>query len=551
MPESGLEGLEVVRHRLTFTSPKVIVSNPLLIMKAFEESARLKIPLGGEAKRLIREFGHLADETFSASEAAVRSFEKILRTPAPTFNVLNEMLKTGFLARFIPEFKDIADRIQYDEYHLYPVDRHSLKAVRILKTFGTKEDLSGDPLSGELYKGLSRRTLLLWATLLHDIGKGDPEKNHSGRGADIAGNILHKKGYKPAAVETVVFLVKHHLLLVKTATRRDVNDEETAIFCARIIRDAKRLKMLYLLSVADSMATGPKAWTSWTASLMRDLFFKVLNVIEKGELASVEAVRAIETKKMRVLERVVPASQRRSFESLLAVMSPRYLLYAPTDDMYGHIQLYQQLGDAPFVWKVKLEPESDIREVTICAKDRPGLVSKIAGVFTLNKIDILDTQVFTWRNHIALDIFKVKAPLDRIFESERWEQTAKDLADAIDGKLDLTEALKKKLSRIRSIHPPAFGKPNRVVVDQESSSFFTIIEVFAYDYPGLLFSITDALLQCRLDVWVAKIATYLDQVVDVFYVRDFDGQKVDSPEQAAAIAKTVEAVLPGSSKNVR
>jgi len=548
MPATGVEGLEVVRDRLTFVSPEVIVNDPILIIKIFEESARLKIPLGGESKRLIREFGHLVDEAFSAAAVVVKSFEKILTTPAPTFNVLSEMLKTGFMARFIPEFKSIADRIQYDEYHLYPVGRHSLKAVRLLKAFGTKDD---DPLCSELYKGLSGRKLLLWATLLHDIGKGEPGKNHSARGAETAGKILEKKGYQPAAVETVVFLVKHHLLLMKTATRRDTNDEETAIVCARKIKEVKRLKMLYLLSVADAMATGPKAWTSWTASLVRDLFFKVLSVIEKGELASVEAIHAINTKKIRVLERGATSAERRSFETLLAVMSPRYMLYAETGDIFDHIKLYRQLGDAAFVWKIDLEPESDIREVTICAKDRPGLVSKIAGVFTLNTIDILDTQVFTWRNQIALDIFKVKAPLDRIFESERWERTAEDLADALDGKLDLTLALKKKLSRIRSISPPAFGKPNRVVVDQSSSSFFTIIEVFTYDYPGLLFSITDALLRCKLDVWVAKIATYLDQVVDVFYVRDFDGQKVDSPEKAAEIEETVQAILPGAGRNIR
>ena len=548
---TGIAGLTVVRGRLAFVSPQIILEHPELLMQVFEESARLKMPLGSEAKRLVREFGYLADAAFIASGPVVRSFEKILTTAAPTFHVLNEMARTTILGRFIPEFNTIAGRIQYDEYHLYPVGLHSLKAVRLLKTFGTHADASDDPLCGELYKKLSRRALLLWATLLHDIGKGEPGKDHSGRGAQIAAKILAQKGYKPAAIETVTFLIAHHLLLVKTATRRDVNDEETAIICARQIKDANLLKMLYLLTVADCMATGPKAWTSWIASLLRDLFFKVLNVIEKGELASGETVKALTTKKAHLMEAESDAADRAALESIFDMMSPRYLIYAPTAEIREHVGLYRQLGDAEFVWKVKPEAHSDVREVTICAKDRPGLISKIAGVFTLNGIDILDTQVFTWRNHIALDIFRVKAPLDRIFESERWERTGANLTDALSGRLDLADALKRKLSRIRSARPPVFGKPNRVVVDNSSSSFFTIVEVFTYDFPGLLFSVTDALLRCRLDIWVAKIATYVDQVVDVFYVRDFDGQKVDTPEQVLAVQTTVESILPGTGSGAK
>ena len=551
MPSPDIEGLAVIRDRLAFVSPQAILKHPELLMKVFQESARLKMPLGSEAKRLVREFGYLADETFTASAPVVQSFEKVLTTSAPTFNVLNEMAKAGFLDRFIPEFKSIAGRIQYDEYHLYPVGLHSLKAVRLLKTFGTKSDVSDDPLCGQLYKGLSRRALLIWATLLHDIGKGEPGRDHSGKGAQIAAKILAQKGYKQAAIETVTFLITHHLLLVKTATRRDINDEETAIACARQIGDVKKLKMLYLLTVADCMATGPKAWTGWIASLLRDLFFKVLNVIEKGELASGEAVKAVKTKKNHILEAEPDAETRSTLESVFEFMSPRYLLYAPAGDIREHVGLYMVLGEAEFVWKVRPEADSDVREVTICAKDRPGLISKIAGVFTLNGIHILDTQVFTWRNHIALDIFKVKAPLDRIFEAERWEKTGSDLTDALSGKLDLTDTLRRKLSSIRSAKPPAFGKPNRVVVDNGSSSFFTIVEVFTYDFPGLLFSVTDTLLRCQLDIWVAKIATYLDQVVDVFYVRDFDGQKVDAPEQVLEIQTAIENILPGAGNRAK
>jgi [protein-PII] uridylyltransferase len=302
--------------------------------------------------------------------------------------------------------------------------------------------------------------------------------------------------------------------------------------------------MLYLLTVADAMATGPKAWNEWTAALLKDLFFKVLNILEHGELATHEAVKGVEEKKKEVLSSGFELHPKQEIETLFNFMSPRYLLYTPAEDILKHIKLYQNIGADDFVWKVVQTADSNSRTVTICAKDRPGLISKIAGTFTLNSLDILNVQVFTWRNNIALDIFEVKPPPDRIFETKTWERTAKQLQSALVGELDLTSALSEKMDVYRSTKSRPGNRPHKIVLDNNSSSFFTIVEVFTYDFPGLLYSITDALFRCRLDVWVAKISTKVDQVVDVFYVRDFDGQKVDSLDQVAAIKAAIEDVLP-------
>ncbi|MGD8657126.1 MAG: [protein-PII] uridylyltransferase, partial [Desulfobacterales bacterium] len=176
-------------------------------------------------------------------------------------------------------------------------------------------------------------------------------------------------------------------------------------------------------------------------------------------------------------------------------------------------------------------------------------ISKIAGVFTLNNIDILDVQVFTWRNNIALDIFKVKPPPDPILEDEKWQRTAANLEAALSGTLDLTAALNKKVRTYRNGKAGLDQKPHRVTLDNTNSSFFTIIEVFTYDFPGLLYSISDAIYRCDLNIWVAKIATKADQVVDVFYVRDVNGQKVDLPEQVTAIKAAIMGRLPATEPN--
>ncbi len=541
---SRVGGIEVVNEMLAFATPEAVYRKPELLIKIFEESARLKIPLGAEARRLVGDFSELVDDVFRCSQEVVRSFEKILLAPAPIFNVLNEMLNSKFLLHFIPQFKQIVNRIQYDEYHLYPVDKHSLRTVQTIKKFGTADDPTSDSFCGNLYKEIKNRKLLLWAALLHDIGKGEAGGDHSQSGAEMAREILKEKGYRPKDVDAVGFLVEEHLFLIKVATRRDVNDEETAILAARRIKDPERLKMLYLLTVGDSIATGPKAWNDWTSILLRDLCLKVLNTLEKGELASQEAVESIEKKRQDVLTSSVSSSVLNDFKSLYDVMSPRYLLYMPAERILEHVRLFKQLGNRDFVWTIAKSSETNTRTVTVCAKDRPGLFSRMAGVFTLNGMDILNTQVFTWRNNIALDIFELKPPPDRIFEDERWERAESHLQAALKNELDLEAALAEKMAAYRTIKVRTSKRAHKVVVDNDTSSFFTIIEVITYDFSGLLFLVTNTLFNCRLDIWVAKIATKVDQVVDVFYVRDFDGQKVDSPAQVSAIQDAVLKMLP-------
>lgn len=543
--QSKVEGLEIIEWgMLNFASPEHIVESPDLLIKIFEESARLKIPLGAEAKRLVKEFAYLVNAKYRSAESVVQSFERILVAPAPTFNVLNEMLNTGFLVRFIPEFRNIINRIQYDEYHLYPVDKHLLRTVHTVKNFGSKKENGLEPLCTQVYREIKNKKLLLWAALLHDVGKGDDNDDHAAKGAGIIKKILAKKGLNAADVASVEFLVQNHLFLIKRATRRDIHDEETAIFTARKIQDVERLKMLYLLTVADSISTGPMAWNDWTATLLRDFFLKILNVLEKGELATEAAVNIIEQKRVDIIGAARTRKAKQDISNLFDNMSPRYRLYMPARSMREHIELFKQLGEADFLWDIKRSDDANTRSVTICAKDRPGLISKIAGVFTLNNINILDVQAFTWRNNIALDIFEVKPPPDQIMEDEKWEQTARHLTTALSGDLNLTKALRKKTAAIRKTKPRMQTIPHRITVDNTSSSFFTIIEVITYDFRGLLFNVTDALFNCGLNIWVAKIATKADQVVDVFYVWDLNGQKVDSEDQVEKIKTAILDRLP-------
>ncbi len=532
-------GIQLSRGGVNFISANKIMDEPVLLIKIFEVSARMRLPLVREATRLVREFLDLVDDRFRRDPEVKKSLEIILVTASSPVNVLGQMLETGFLAALIPEFKGIVDRIQFDAYHLFPVDRHSIRVVQQLKKLGEGDaDAVADGLAGKLFRALKKKHLLLLGALLHDIGKGVPDQRHSDAGAAMAETVLRRFGYAEREVDLICFLIKNHLLLVKTATRRDIYDEETAIRMARAVKDIGRLKMLYLITVADSMATGPKAWNDWTAALVRDFFLKVLRILEKGELASMTAVRQAEKKRAYVRQEIhIPGMD---LEAALAALSPRYLLYTDASDIVSHLRLYSRLGGAPFVWDVRQGESFDTRTVVVCAKDQPGLISAISGVFTLNGIDILNVQVFTWKNKVALDVFTVTPPPDLIFEEERWRRAEENLVAVLEGKLDLSQVVTTK-SPVRKDHVAL--RPNRVVVDNESSSFFTIVEVFSYDFPGLLYRVTDVLARCGLDIWVAKIATKVDQVVDVFYVRDSQGHKVGG-KRAAEIESKLLAVLP-------
>lgn len=540
--KSPAEGLEVgAGGRLNFTGPEAIVKQPELLIRIFEESVALRVPLSAEAKRLIREFVYLVDPAYRSAPEIVRTFERILLAPAAA-EALDDMLTTGFLIAFIPEYERITHRIQYDEYHLYPVDKHLLRTLQTIHDLAAPGAAS-EPLFSRIYRELKSKRLLLWAALLHDIGKGGSEEDHSVAGAELCRGILTSKGLSPDEVDTVVFLVREHLHLIKTATRRDIHDEETAILCARRIKDPERLKLLYLITVADSIATGPAAWNDWTSHLLREFFLKVVNTLERGELVSEEAVAATERKRGAVVAAASP-EERRDIERLLPALSPRYLLSVTAEAIAEHVRLFGRLGDRHAVWTVAPSADGTTRTVTICAKDRPGLMASLAGIFTLNSINILSVQVFTWRNRTALDIFEVSPPPDRLFEEEKWSRAEGHLQMVLAGTMDLAAALRPRLESPRLAKPRTAHRAHRVRIDNTSSSFFTIVEVFTYDFPGLLFSIADALFCLELDIWVAKIATKIDQVVDVFYVRDIAGQKVDDPQRVAAIREALLARLP-------
>ncbi|MDA3789538.1 MAG: [protein-PII] uridylyltransferase [Desulfobacula sp.] len=537
-------GLVIKNRRLHFINTVVILQKPDLLLNIFLESGLRKIPLSIEARRIVSEFLHLVDDEIKNNIDCIKIFKKIMSQSYWDFNVLNVMLGTGILEKLIPEFSAIVSKIQYNHYHLFQVDKHSIRCVQIINSFKDYRGSATKSLYYSVFKEIRNKNLLFFTALLHDIGKSDPAKEHSKTGAKIAKPIFERFGFNSTEVKDAVFLIENHLILIKTATRRDISDEETAVYMAHKIGKIRLLRMLYLLTVADSQATGPKAWNEWTENLLKDLFLKTMGIFKKGELASKKSQRLIDKRKKNVIRLLKEKWREDEINTQLESMPKRYLVHVPAQSIAGHIKLYRNLKGKDFIWQISKGNNSDIRTVSICGKDKPGFYSKIAGVFFLNNLDIVASQAYSFGEEHVMDIFKVKPPKDRIFEKEKWEKAQEDLVHAINDDHFLDNAL-DKISQEIQVSSGKNPKPNTVRIDNEISSFFTIIEVFTYDFPGLLFSITNSLYRSHTNVNVAMVATNVDQVVDVFYVKSLaNDAKIESEQELALIKKAILESLP-------
>lgn len=466
------------------------------------------------------------------NDRARETFLSVLRAGGKGRRDLEQMDHAGLLVAALPEWAGIRCLPQRNIYHQSAVDVHSFDVVgALVELFDRGKDLVrqvADDASAD-------RDLLLVAGLLHDIGKGEGE-DHAIRGEELARTALQRMGFADEADEVVLFLVRHHLMLSEAATRRDIGDERLIVELAEKAGSQRRLRMLYLLTVADGIATGPAAWGPWKATLVNRLFTRMTHALELEGLvggdAALEAASIIDR-----LRKALDAHPSPEVDAHLENM-PRAWLMGQTFDALVH-QSRLMLGPLePDELKLDAvaQSEAGIWVATVVARDRPGLFSKISGSLALHGLNVVGADVYTRSDGVAVEIFRLEALGDEV---QRFERVVSDARKALRGRLSLDVHLSEK--RRDYALRPAKGKqePPRIVVDNRSSDFHTVIEVHATDRVGLLYTITRALADLELDIQTAKIATYAEDVVDVFYVRDLEGQKVTDREHVAEIERTI------------
>ncbi len=540
--EPPCDGLNIQNGEIQFDSPTAIVSEPFLLVEVFDQLARSGCALSMETERLIREFLFFVDDKFRSSARMGECFRNILNREK-AFKAFDKMFELGFLEAFMPEFSKIRDRVQFDAYHIFPVGRHSLETLKQLKTIGRGKDI----LLVDIFSDLPDPEPLFLAGLLHNIGKTG--KNHAQKGTEIAETILKRLNYPKIETKQALFLIRYHFLLVETATRRDLGDEKVIVQCACTIEDIDKLKMLYVLAWADARATGPRAWNTWTANLIQELFFKILNIFLGEELATRDASQKARETLLQV-RRAFPELTDVDQEPLFSAMPPRYLLNCTPREIIHHIHMLKAMRDrqenekAPqFTIEIKENEMEGSVDITFMIRDRPGIFSQMAGVLAINHVNVVAANIYTWGDGTAVDIFKATPHPDPSRAREIWKKVEKDVENVFRGNLSLEDRIREKYQPSILNTDPKPSHPPKIRVDNRGSDFFTLIEVSADDRIGLLYKITRTIFELGLDIRIAKIATKGDQVADVFYVRDLEGQKVEDESESRKIVATLNEVL--------
>jgi [protein-PII] uridylyltransferase len=513
---------------IRFHDPDIVPSNPSLLMDVFWYAAKYKARFLHETGQIIRDsLAYFTDE-WRRDPRAVEKFFDILLDRENAYYVLRTMMEVGFLECFIPDFSNVRYQVQYDEYHVFTVDEHLLRCVSemhgMLASGGESEDPQGR--AGEIDARQERAVFL--AALIHDIGKGEGP-GHASRGAATAGKITADLGMDREQSDLVAFLVENHLLLAETALKRDLSDEKPIERCALQVGTRKRLLLLYLLTVADSKATGSHVWSNWRRSLLQELYVKVDHYLQSEEWQGAAEQRQILEKQRSILQEMDDSETARQMRRWLEGLSLRYLRTQSPEAIRRHFRMEQSLANRPVQLDVR-RLEGEMWELAIVCPDRRGLFDLLTGVLLANGLNILAADIFTRDLQTAIDVLIVDRIPDPLHPDELWERLRKDLEDVLTERRSLQEMLDRRRTRLPRMKKPLVPREDEVVIDERASDFYTVIEVYTWERPGVLHAISKTLHEYGLSIQLAKISTPGAQVLDVFYVTDEEGNKIHDPE---------------------
>jgi len=526
-------GLWVELGRLML-NPQVFGSPGEALLGLFKRAVRSGLPLGVETYRWARSHAQLVSEVMEGKAELRDWFLEIIREETAEIETVRALYDTEVLQTLIPEFQQVHALVQHDEFHLYPVHEHHLRTFAEIKKLLNGDYDSDYPQIPEWVDGIRDPEVLLLAGLIHDVGKSGGH-GHAQRGGEMAVFIGDRLGLTHEERDLLCFLVTHHVLLTDSAARRDLDDEQMIQQCVSAIGSVQLLKMLMLHSFADLRATGPTAWEYWQGLPMLELYQSLLHRLEEGDPDEKTAAARLRFLRHRVGELLAQEATAEELNDYFEQLAPRYLFSATAEEMVSQFRLERRLDETAISWQVG--EKQDKWELTVMSRQPRGLLARVAGILTLNQLDIRKAKTHTKKNGVALQIFEVAALNPKMEIS--WEQVMADLHKALQGRLALEYRLAAHAAQQKRAKGRAPEKPDEVVVDNGSSDQYTIIEVYTKDRPGLLYAITRTLLDLQLQVFLAKISTRLDQVADIFYVLTQEGQRVVDPEHVEEVKQAL------------
>jgi [protein-PII] uridylyltransferase len=525
-----------------------------LLLEVFRTAQRHDVSVSPDLRSQVRAKLGLVDRAFRHSPDAADGFMEILRSGRGVGPALRAMHESGFLARYLPEFRRITLMVQHDHYHRYTIDEHTLRVVEGLDRLSVSDDASLSILRSAL-EAVEDRAVLALAALLHDIGKGrGAGTDHASRGAAIARRVCRRIGITEQKLEDVVFLVQKHLVMSRTSQRRDLTDEALIQGFAETVGTVDRLNMLYALTYADVSGVAPESWNEWKATLLDELYLKTLPRVA-GDASGLVPADARATLEDRVLRELSPEFLRSDVDEFLRHLPDRYTRVLPPEIIARHFHLTRELGSRTIVTDWRDSRKGPYTVLSVCARDEPGLLALMAGALTGAGLDILSLDVFTRDDGVALDLFRVceamgEEPVQPVGEDLR-AQVTEALEATVRGARDPDLAVERQRTRQARRRRGRTAKAPEVRFERPDALGRTVIEVRADDEPGVLYRIASTLATLGLDISFAKVATEKNQALDVFYVEGVDHRPILESKHAeiqAALITALQGAPPAGAK---
>lgn len=529
---------EVENGRITVAGPEVFVKDPVNLIRLFWAADQNGLAIHPDAKRCVTRALRYIDARLRADREANRLFLEILTSRNEPEIVLRHMNEAGVLGRFIPDFGRIVAFMQFNMYHHYTVDEHLLRSVGNLAELESKALAEQFTLAADIVQSIGNRRALYVALFLHDIAKGRIE-DHSLAGVDVARSLCPRLGLTEAETETVAWLVENHLIMSDTAQRRDLGDRRTITTFASRVQTLERLKMLFVLTVCDIRAVGPGVWNNWKAEVLRTLYWETEVVLSGGHSAVTHKQRIAHAREE--LRRALPNWSVLDFEAYAARLPQAYWLKATLDQKILHAKLLNMTeAEVPGpITHVRADQDRGVTELTVIAPDHPRLLAILAGGCAAMGANIVDAQIFTTADGMALDTISIS----RAFsfdedELRRARNIVLTIERALKGEVKLPELIAARARQGVERHG-VFRVPPDVSFDNSLSGRFTVLEVTGLDRLGLLYELTSALSRLSLNIASARIATFGERVADVFYVTDLTGEKITSKHRQDKIRRSI------------
>jgi len=539
-----LGAFKLAGQRLMPKQDSLFAKQPAMMLELFRTAQQHGLDIHPRALQLVSRNLHHMNKTVQDDPKANSIFLDILLSPNDAEITLRRMSEAGVLGKFIPDFGRVIGMTQFNRYHIYTVDEHTLVALGVLHAIEQGGVIEEVPLASDVIHRVRMKRVLYVALLCHDIAKGRGG-DHSLMGEVIARRLCQRFGFAEDETETTAWLVRNHLLLSNTVFKRDVTDPKTVQDFVQEVKHSERLKLLLVLTVADMRAVAPGVWNHWKGALMRDLYYRA----EEAMGAAPAASRAKQDEQFaQKLTLRLPDWPEKTIAEYVALGNAAVWTACDVD---RHALIARMLFDAqsetmPLAIHTEHHYEHRVSDVTLVASDQHGLFSKIAGAMALAGANITGAKIFTLKNSMAVELFQVQDMAADVFDApDKLAKMSVYIRQVLTGELDLTVAFGKRMRDYRLPESGVQPITTQVFIDNDASEQHTVIELTGRDRPGFLYQVTRAIADLGLSISTAHISTYGLQVADVFYVKDQFGMKITHEAKLKMIKETLMDAVAG------